>query len=169
MNRRAKFQLPPHGEYILQAPSEFSQDAFGATKVGNLIITIDPTVAEGPHAGFQVRRTRISGKVFKRDGRNVSQIGDYLTSIGFEGRVTNDQEAADAVEATAGRQFKAELDWRAENFRTGFKLEGMRKFPRNPDGTYQQWVEDPTEKGADGAPLRLLANVYVRNYIPAEK
>lgn len=41
----------------------------------------------------------------------------------------------------------------------------MKNFPKNADGSYQSWVEDPTEKNEDGSSKRLLANLYVRNYL----
>ena len=90
-------------------------------------------------------------------------------SMGFQGSLSSDQDIADAIESTAGKTFEAELDWRAENYRTGFKLVGMSKFPKGADGSYQQWVDDPTETGADGKPLRLLANVFIRNFLPAQE
>ena len=169
VNRKSKFRLPPHGQYTLRAPESFTQASFTESKAGKLLAQIDPTVASGPHEGFQLRRTRVSAKVYQRDGEPVSQVGDYLVSVGYKGPLADEQQIADAVEATAGKTFQAELDWRAENFRTGFKVIGMRNFPRLEDGTHQQWVDDPTELGTDGKSLRLLANVFIRNFIPASE
>lgn len=163
-NRKSSFQLPEHGVYTLQAP-QFEQASFGATNAGDLKVTIDPTIVGPKHAGFVVRRTTVSNKVFQRKGRNVSYLGDYLISAGYQGPASTTDQQADAVIQTSGATFQAELDWRAENWQTKFKVEGMKNFPKNPDGTYQSWVIDESSKNDDGTPKRLLANLYVRNYL----
>ncbi|SRR6266496_2060616 len=168
VNRKTPFRLAPKGRYTLQSPSEFPQAAFGATKAGNLIVTIDPTIVGPTNEGFTVRRTRVSAKVYERNGEKVSQLGDYLIAAGYHGPINTVEQQAEAVEQTVGALWQADLDWRAENFGTGFKLEGMAKFPKNSDGTYQSWIEDPTAKDDEGKPKRLLANLYVRNYVPTE-
>lgn len=107
---------------------------------------------------------KVSAKVFDRDGQKVSQVGDYLKSCGFKGKLNNEQAIADAVESTAGGVYEAKLDWRGYNKRTGWSIEGMERFPRNADGTYQSWVVDPSEVGKtdeNGRPLRVLANLTI--------
>lgn len=168
-NRAPKFQLPVRGEYTLRAPESFPPAAFGRTKAGSLSITVDPTIVGPTNEGFQLRYTKISAKPFKRDNVTVSQVGDYLKAFGFKGILRNEQEQADAVEATAGQLYRAELDWRAYNSRTGFQLEGMTRFPKLSDGTHQPWVADPTEKDENGQPVRLRANIIVSRFIPADQ
>lgn len=162
--KESTFQLPAKGRYTLRAPDSFPTAAFGRTKKGALSVQIDPTIAGPTNEGFTVRFTKISGKAFDRDGKKVSQIGDYLTSHGYKGVLRSEQDMADAVEATAGQVYEAKLDWRAYNKRTGWSLEGMERFPRNADGTYQSWVVDPSEVGKvdeNGRPLRVLANLQI--------
>lgn len=176
VNRKSSFRLPPAGRYTMRAPDQFTADSFTQSKAGSLLVAINPTVADGPHEGFQLRKaqSRVSAKVYERDGQPVSQVGDYLVALGYKGPLASDQDVADAVEGTAGRTYQADLDWIAENYNTGFKVRGMKNFPKNADGTFQQWVDDPTEKDltrtdADGNPVpkRLWANVFIRNFIPA--
>ncbi len=76
------------------------------------------------------------------------------------------QDVADAVEATAGTQFRAVLDWRAYH-NSGWSLEGMERFPKLPDGSYQSWVEVPGVKDEEGNPVRARANVIIKRFIPA--
>jgi hypothetical protein len=166
-SKESTFQLPAKGEYVLQAPSEFPDAAFGSTKAGYLSAQIDPTIVGPAHEGFTVRFTKVSAKPFKRDGVTVSQAGDYLRACGYSGKLANVQDVADAIESTAGTTYKAVLDWRAYNPRTGFSLEGMERFPKAGDGKYQSWVEDPTEKDENGNPVRIRANVNIKRFVPA--
>ncbi len=162
--KESSFQLPPKGRYTLSAPDAFPPAAFSRTKAGALSIAIDPTIVGPTHEGFTVRFTKISAKVFQRDGKPASQVGDYLEAVGFQGVLRTEQDVADAVEATAGRDYEANLDWRAYNKRTGWSLERMERFPKNEDGTYQSWVIDPSEVGKvdeNGRQLRVLANLQI--------
>jgi hypothetical protein len=159
------FQLPKRGVYTLQAPSEFSSEAFGVSKKGALSVQIDPTIVGPTNAGYTLRYTRIYGTTFKRDGITVSQIGDYLKACGVTGVFTTPQELADAVELTAGLAYQAELDWRAYGANGAINIEGMDKFPLAADGTRQSWVPHPTETNEDGSPKRVFANLFVRNFI----
>jgi hypothetical protein len=168
------FQLPEAGRYTVRAPESFPDTAFGATKAGFLSAQIDPTIVGPTNEGFQIRFTKVSAKTYKRSGADVSQLGDYLRACGMRVQVTGDpQSLADAVERTANAVYQVDVDWRAYNKNTGFTVEGMKNFPprRDKDGNviggYQSWVEDPTEKGEDGKPLRLRANLQVDRYIPA--
>jgi hypothetical protein len=165
--KESTFQLPKKGEYVLTAPESFPPAAFGATKEGNLSVQIDPTIAGPTNDGFTVRFTKVSAKPFQRGGVTVSQAGDYLRACGFSGQLASAQDVADAIEATAGSTYRAILDWRAYNSKTGFSLEGMERFPKNADGTYQSWVNDPTGLDENGNPQRVRANVIIKRFIAA--
>lgn len=179
-NRESTFRLPSKGRVSLRAPDSFTAASFGRTNAGALSAQIDPTIASGEHEGLKLRFIKVSAKPFKRDGVTVSQLGDYLRATGFRGVLSSEQEQADAVEGTANTVFEAVIDWRAYNKTTGFSLEGMERFPKNPDGTYQPWVEDPNdfEIDADTGSVkvnskgekvhkRCRANLIVSRYIAA--
>lgn len=165
-NKESTFRLPAKGEYTLRAPDSFPEAAFGRTKAGSLSIAIDPTIVGPTNEGLTVRFSKVSAKPFKRDGQTVSQVGDYLRACGFKGTLSNEQEIADAVEATAGTIYTAKLDWRAYS-KSGFSLQGMERFPKLPDGTYQSWVEDPTMKDENGNAVRVRANLVIDRFVPA--
>lgn len=157
------FRLLPKGVYDLQAPTEFPTAAFGRTQKGALSISIDPSVV-GVEPPTTVKYVKISSTTFDRGGKKVSQIGDYLRATGYTGKITSEQELANAVESTAGKTYKAKLDWRAYNKRTGFSLEGMEKFPKLEDGSHQSWLIDPAEAGKtddQGRQLRVFANLTI--------
>jgi hypothetical protein len=163
-NKKAPFRLPAKGTYTLRAPESFPTEAITRTKAGALQFQIDPTVVGPADEGYTVRFSKISAKTFERSGQQVSQVGDYLRACGFRGLLTDEQAIADAVETTAGATYEAKLDWSAYNKRTGWRLDGMEKFPKNEDGTYQPWVIDPLEVGKtddQGRQLRVFANVVI--------
>lgn len=165
---KPKFQLPKRGVYTLQAPAQFTSESFGVSKAGALTVAIDPTILDESAAGYQLRYTKVSAKVYQRDGQNVSQLGDYLNACGVTGSFNSPQDLADAAEATAGLTFRAELDWRA--YKDGFEVEGMTKFPKLEDGTHQSWVDHPTakeERDGKQVPVRCFANLFIRNFLPA--
>lgn len=165
--KQSTFVLPPKGEYVLRAPDAFPEAAFGATKAGYLKVQIDPTIVGPTNEGFQLRYQSVSAKTFPRGGAIASQLGDYLRACGYKGAIKSPQDQADAAEATAGTVYNAILDWRVFNSKTGFQLEGMTKFPRNADGSYQSWVEDPGDKDEQGNPKRLRANLFISRFLPA--
>lgn len=167
--KESTFQLPTEGKYTLRAPESFPSTAFTRTKAGFLLIQIDPTIAGPDREGFQIRYQRISAKPFERSGQKVSQVGDYLRATGFKGVINDEQALADAVEATAGKTYEAKLVWQARNSRNGYELTGMTKFPKNADGTYQSWIEDPVEKDENDKPVKLRANLVIPfgGFIPA--
>ncbi len=164
--KESTFRLPAAGRYTLRAPDSFPQAAFTRTQKGALSIQIDPTITSGEHEGFTVRFTKVSGTVYNRDGKRVSQIGDYLRANGFKGQLKTEADQADAVEQTANQTYEADLDWRVYEKATGYSLEGMSRFPKNPDGTYQSWIPSQTEKDENGEPKKLRANLFVRKFIP---
>lgn len=167
-NRASTFQLPKKGRYTLRAADSFPDTSFTRTKKTNaLSVKIDPTIVGPSNEGFQLRYTNVSATPYKRSGTTVSQLGDYLGACGIRQLITNEQELADAAEATANLTFTADLDWRAYG-KSGFSLEGMEKFPKNADGSFQSWVEDPTAKDEDGKPIRLRANIVIKNFVAPE-
>lgn len=173
-NKESTFRLPPKGVYTLRAPDSFPSAAFTRTKAGSLQIQIDPTIVGPTHEGFTVRYVKVSTKTFERNKTLVSQVGDYLRAHGFNGTLTDEQSIADAVEATAGLTYQAKLDWKSYNKRTGWAIEGMEKFPKNADGTYQSWIIDPQEAGKtdeQGRQLRVLANLFIPlgGFVPASE
>jgi len=164
--KASTFRLPEAGIYTVQAPDSFPQAAYSRTKKGALSISVDPTILAPTNEGFTLRFTKVSATVFKRDGKNASQVGDYLKACGITGSYSSEQELADAVEQTAGKVYQVKLDWRAYNKNTGFSLQGMNRFPKNEDGTHQSWVEDPSDKDPQtGKPVRVRANIQVDRYI----
>lgn len=172
--KESTFQLPPKGVYTLRAPDSFPDAAFGRTKAGDLSVQIDPTIVGPVGEGTVIRFVKISNKGFKRGNQTVSQIGDYLAAHGYEGSLRTEQDVADAVEATAGQVYEAKLDWRAYNKRTGWSVEGMERFPKNEDGTYQSRIVDPAEQGKldeNGRQLVVFANLNIPfgGFIPANK
>jgi hypothetical protein len=164
--KESTFRLPVKGRYTLRAPDAFPPAAFSRTKAGALLIQVDPTIVGPTNEGFALRFTKVSAKPFKRDGLTVSQAGDYLRACGVKGTIQSEQDLADLIEATAGAVYEAILDWRVYNTKTGFSLQGMQRFPKLADGTYQSWVEDPTGKDESGNPQRLRANIYIDRFIP---
>lgn len=172
--KESTFSLPPKGEYILRSPDTFPQAAFGTTKNGDLSVQIDPTIVGPDHEGFTVKFVKVSAKTFERSGKKVSQVGDYLTSLGFRGVISDNEQIGQAIDATAGHTYKAKLDWRGYNKRTGWSVEGMERFPKLEDGTYQSWTIDPSEVGKvdeNGRQLRVLANLIIPfgGFIPASE
>lgn len=167
--------LPVPGRYTLQAPERFSGEMFAVSRDGFLQARIDPTIVGGERDGYTLRYTRISSKVFDRNGVPASFFGDYLRACGQTADLTGDpQELADAVEETAGATFEADVDW--ELYARGhgpdgsdLSIRGMRKFPQNPDGSYASVIESETETDPrTNRPKLLFANLRVRRFIPAE-
>lgn len=162
------FSLPKAGEYVVRAPESFPSTAFGRTKNGDLSVSVDPTIVGPSNEGYNLRFTKVSAKVFKRGGVSVSQLGDYLRATGFRGKLTDEQEQADAVESTANRVYKVKVDWRAYNKDTGYQLEGMTNFPTDGNGGHLSWCTDPNATDENGQPVRLRANLFVSRYLAAE-
>lgn len=159
------FRLPKKGRYTVSAPPEIPATAFGATQAGYLKAQVDPTITDGPHAGFQIRYTSVSAKPFKRSGETVSQLADYLRACGVRGRISGDpQDLANLVESTAGRTYQVEVDWRAFDRNTGTAIEGMERFPKDETGEPVPFIETG-EVDENGAPKRLRANVVVTRFV----
>lgn len=171
--KESTFSLPPKGVYVLQNPDSFPEAAFSATKTGSIQVQIDPTIVGPRNEGFTVKFVKVSAKVFDRNGKKVSQLGDFLKACGFSGSLSTIEDIGNAMDSVAGRTYQAKLDWRSYNKRTGWTLEGMERFPKLADGTYQSWVIDPTEVGKEdenGRQLRVLANLTIPfgGFIPAD-
>lgn len=165
--------LPPAGRYTVEAPASFPQTSFGATQAGFLSATVNPTICSGQEGAGLTVRQKISAKTFQRGGTTVSQFGDYLRAFDATATIPTENEAlADAVALTAGRIYQIDADWSVYSKRPDgsvFKLDGMRKFPKNADGTYRPWVEDTEDKDAEGNAKRLRANLTVRRFVTAGK
>lgn len=161
------FVMPKAGRYTVQSPESFPASAFSSTKAGFLSIDISPRITGPSNENFQMRYVKISAKPFERQGTKVSQVGDYLRAVGYTGKIPGDpQELANLVEQTAGAQYEVILDWEARHSATGFTVKGMTSFPKLEDGSNQQWTPHPTEKDAEGNPLRVRANLVVRAFVP---
>lgn len=169
-NKESTFRLPEEGKYTLRAPDAFPTEAFTRAKnSGALLVQIDPTIQGPTHEGFTLRYTRISAKPFQRSGKTVSQVGDYLRACGVTGVIRNEQDVIDLASQTANTVYEAKVVWRAFNPKTNFSLQGMAKFPKNDDGTYQSWVEDPTPGAVDektGKAYKVRANLTIDRFIP---
>lgn len=162
--KQSTFRLAPKGTYTVQAPDSFPDSAFGRTKAGALSVQIDPTIVGPTHEGTVLRYTTISNKIFDRNGKKASQVGDYLAACGFRGVLKTEEDVVAAIESTAGTTYEVKVDWRAYNKRTGYAVEGMEKFDKNEDGTYQSWLTDPSEVGKtddQGRQLRVFANLTI--------
>ena len=170
-NYRDNQELPPlpkAGRFTVQAPDSFPSASFSRTKAGALSAQVDPKILGPTNEGFQLRFIKVSAKVFKRSGVNVSQLGDYLRACGFKGQLKDEQDQADAVEQTANQVYQVDIDWRAYNKDTGYSLEGMERFPSDGNGGHLPWIEDPNAKDENGNPVRLRANLTVSRFVPAE-
>lgn len=163
-------RFPKAGTYDVLAPETFPVEAFGKTKAGNLSARVDPTIVGPSNEGYSLRFTNISAKTYQtRDGKETSQVGQYLQAFGIEDNLTGEpQQAADLIATTAGQTAKVYADWVVEHRPSGYKLVGMRNFPVDDGGGFRPWVEHPdsTIKGADGEPLRLKARLEVRRWLP---
>jgi hypothetical protein len=167
------FQMPEAGRYTLQSPESFPAEAFTSSKSsGALLADVSPTIVGPTSAGIQIRRVKVSAKVYDRDGGKASQIGDYLRAVGYTGDIPGDPQAiANLVEQTAGATYEANVDWEAAHFASGFRVKGMRNFPTDATGKRQSWVNHPSETVTNpetGAtePLRLRANLVITKFIP---
>ena len=161
--------LPRAGRYTVRAPESFPSTAFGKTKSGgNLSARVDPTIVGPTDADTLIRFTNLSAKVYQRDGKDVSQMGDYLRAFGITEELTGDpQQAANLIASTANLTYEIVGDWEARHQASGFQIKGMRNFPADGNGGFQSWVNHPTEKNQEtGEPLRLRANFVVKRYLP---
>ena len=162
--------LPKKGRYVVQAPASFPDTSFGTTKAGFLQATIDPTIVGPSNEGANIRFSRVSAKVFKRKGRNVSQVGDYLRACGVPVPTDGDPaKLADAVEQTAGRNYQVDLDWEVYDGKgeQPFEVKGMENFPADGNGGHQPYVVNPYRKDDAGEPVLLRANVRIQRFIAA--
>lgn len=172
----AKFTLPPAGEYTLRVPVITAENFTVAKASGALMLNANFEIVGPTHTGTAVRYVRLSAKTFDREGQQVSLLGDLVKAAGggtMPG-VTEDgnaQAQADAVSAISGREFKAYLNWEAEDrkYGSGIKVRGMSKFPEttNTDGTTtrQSFIEIPGQKDAQGRSARAWANLYIGNFV----
>lgn len=161
--------IPKAGRYTVQAPDTFPSSAFGRTRAGSFSAQVDPTIVGPTNEGFKLRFIKVSAKDFKRNGKVVSQLGDYLRAAGLQtGVLSNEQALADAIEATANSVYQVDIDWRAYNKNTQYSLEGMERFPSDGNGGYLPYTTDPNAKDPEtGEPVRLRAQLIVTRFVPA--
>ena len=172
--------FPPKDTYTLTTTDVFPEGPDGAFKPNKantaLTAQIDPTIAEGPYEGRQLRffSGRISAKTYQRGKTTVSKFGDFLKAVGRDnGQLSGDpQEQADAIEACAGLPFQATLDWRLWAAGEGedggdLEIDGMERFPQDDNGNFVPFVESKTQINPDnGLPKRLWANLQIVKFIP---
>ena len=166
--------FPKAGTYMVQAPESF-EGAFSRSNAGFLKVNVDPTIVGPTNEGYKIRFASVSAKTYPRKaagGKSVpaSQIGDYLSACGVEGKVDGDPQAlANAVEQTAGRTYKVQVDWRAYNKNNpAFAVKGMDKFPLDANGERQPWITDPDDVDPEtNEPRRLRANLEIVRFVSA--
>lgn len=155
--------LPPKGEYTLKAPAAFNKEDFTKGAAGQLIVKVDSEIVEGPYAGFKLRYQTVSAK--KYSNRNASQAGDYLRACGIVAQPKTNAEYAAAIQSTAGRVYRAQLDWSAYDSPTKYEVKGWENFPDNETGGKKGFVLHPERKDEAGQPIRLPARVQVSRYV----
>lgn len=166
-------EFPKAGRYTIQAPEAFPSEAFSKTRADNLSARVDPTIVGPSNEGYELRFTNLSAKVYQtREGKDTSQMGQYLQAFGIEEQLTGQpQQAVDLIASTAGQTADVYADWVAEHRPSGFKLTGMKNFPSDGNGGYQPWIVHPDETVHDnkGNRLRLRANLVVRRWLSAKE
>ncbi len=155
--------LPQPGVYTFQAPENFTFTR--SQKSGAILAQIDPKIVGPTNEGYTVRFVKISAKEFKRGQKPVSQIGDYLRSVGVSGKPSTEPELIEAVEQTANRTFQAEVEWKVWNKATQTEVLGMDKFPSDGKGGHEPYYYTG-EKDENGNAIRLRANLTIVRFIP---
>lgn len=158
--------LPKAGVYTMQAPDTFPP-VTRSQKSGAMLVELNPTIVEAPYEGYKVRFVKVSAKQFKRGGQQASQLGDYLKACGISGRLADEAAQAEAVDQTANKTFRAEVDWKVWNKATNSEIVGMEKFPSDGAGGHEPYIYTG-EKDENGNPVRLRANLVITRYIAAE-
>jgi hypothetical protein len=156
-----EFEGPvPAGRYYFQAPAEFEfyadEDYLG--------VIMELKVQDCPEGHYDtIRFVRASFKP-KRSG-NGSRLTDYLKACRIDPLESDDPEAAmDAVRATTGCLFEAEVTWRCWDSETKTALaQNYNEFPDDPDkpGEKLPYVVNPeTNKKV---PARASIFYFVRS------
>lgn len=165
--------FPQRGVYTLRVPDLDPDFTFGATAANYLSATIDPEIVDGPHAGYTVRFQKFSAKTFNEtdrdtgETRKTSQIGRLIAGCGDYRPLSGEPaEIAAAVLDQSGKTFRALLDWRAYNKRTGEAVEGMDNFPKDASGNPLPWVVDEGDLDDSGKPRRYRANLQIVKIYP---
>ena len=166
--------FPRKGRYTLRVPESLDPAfTFGSTQAGYLSATIDPTIVGPTNSGYTVRFVKLSAKTYnEKVGENgtrvTSQIANFLASTGDKQTLSGDPEqAVAAVLETAGKEFTAQLDWRAYNKRTGEAVEGMENFPSDGQGGHLPWIVDEGDLDEKGRAKRIRANIIVKRFYAA--
>jgi len=164
--------FPKKGRYTLRAPESFPPTSFTRSQAGALQAQIDPVIVGPTNEGFPLKFIRVSAKTYPRDGVPASKMGDYLRAFGRKGVINNDQELADAVEATANLTYEADLDWRLygqghDTDGANLIKEGMENFPSDGKGGYLPYIPSKTQTNPEtGEPVMLRANVVIKRFVP---
>lgn len=174
-----KPRFPRQGIYTFRVPDNLDPAfTFGTTQAGYRSVEIDPTIVGPENAGYQVRFQKLSAKTFKETDKNTgavrttSQVARFLAACGVQGTLATDDDLINAVMSTQGKEFRAVLDWRAYNKRTGQEVEGMKNFPTFANGDPQPWIEDPddlvesTKNPGTMIPKRYSARAFISRYLP---
>lgn len=148
--------FPPKGNYQLRVPAlktstvvDAPDSIFKRGADGQLKAEIGPLfIVGGPYDGFEIRFATISNK--KYSNRNASQMGDFLLAAKSPFRPQTEDQWKQAVLATSNSVLEAHCDWEAyDKIPKKSLAEGMDKFPKNADGTYQRWINVPDKDAKD--------------------
>jgi hypothetical protein len=92
-----------------------------------------------------------------------------VAALGFSGTL-DDQGMADAILASAGKEFRALLEWNAFNKRTRVEVQDQKNFPIGNNGKPLPWIEDPDDQIESNknpgtfVPKRYSARIYIKRY-----
>ncbi|MGE3341539.1 MAG: hypothetical protein AB7J46_06620 [Candidatus Altimarinota bacterium] len=166
---KKEFSFPKAGVYEVRAPESFPLEAFSLTQSGNLGARVDPTILGPSNEGYEVRFQRIYQTVYTdpRTGLETSGIAQYLQAFGVAEKLDGTgEQAANLIASTAGQTAKAYINWEIDHRESGFKLRGMKNFPKDENGNYQPWIDSEDVKDENGNPKRLWARAVVTKWIP---
>lgn len=116
---------------------------FEPTKDGFLSANMTHEVSGGEYDKRKLPFDRISNKPFDRQGHRATMMNDHLRAVGHTGAPRSHQEFADAIEASEGKPFNAQVDWDGYcghkdtplEGQEAFTVRGERNFPPAGNGT----------------------------------
>lgn len=165
--RKRSEGLPVAGVYTFRVREDFPDEVFSETQKGDLRVTIAPTIADGPRQGYILKFLDLNNTAFARDGRQVSFLGDFLKACGCRSKLVGTDAIKTAVRSTAGQMFRGYLDWEAGRKGQEIHVKGMKNFPQNADGTYQSYVNHPSQRDAQGNPVKVWARLRITTFMEA--
>lgn len=160
-------KLLPPGEYVGVAPDKFEFEAKDGYLQAKLEIVKIIDVPEGYND--EVRYVYLSTKPRDKGRRKGScSAGDYLLATGSEDRPGSDpQEWADAIEATAGAQFKFVLGWDCYDSETEKNVaRNYDEFPNDPNNPGEKLPYVVVKRG--DKEVRLAGRQGIRFYVFGE-